>query len=162
MVGKQPDQQRSLVAATLPALRPASVARSIPSEVSDPASGRLARFQVLDLSGRVRLTTTSTVRMQARCRFGLRRPYLIECSGNPSSPGQGAAYGSRANRRRASSRQAESRAGRRSACPGADRQVRSCIPPSRGQTAHLSGDPVSSSRTASSPCSSGAPGEPDR
>jgi hypothetical protein len=162
MVGKQPDQQRSLVAATLPALRPASVARSIPSEVSDPASGRLARFQVLDLSGRVRLTTTSTVRMQARCRFGLRRPYLIECSGNPSSPGQGAAYGSRANRRRASSRQAESRAGRRSACAGADRPGRSCILSSRGQKPHLSGDLLSSSRTASSPCSSGALREPDR
>ena len=37
--------------------------------------------------------------------FGLRHPYLIECSGNPSSPGQSAAYGSRANQRRASSRQ---------------------------------------------------------
>lgn len=55
--------------------------------------------------GRVRLTTTSTVRMQARCRFGLRRPYLIECSGNPPSPGQRAACGSRAYRRRASSHQ---------------------------------------------------------
>ena len=74
MEGEQLGNQRSLVAATLPARRSASVARSIPSPVSDPASGRLARFLVLELSGRVRLTTTSTLRMQARCRldFGAR------------------------------------------------------------------------------------------
>jgi hypothetical protein len=162
MVGEQPDKHRSLVAATLPARRSASVARSIPSPVSDPASGRLARFLVLELSGRVRLTTTSTVRMQARCCFGLRRPYLIECSGNRSSPGQRAAYGGRANRRRASSRQVRVESRKAIGMTGADRHGRSCIPPSRGQTPNLSGDQVSSSRTASSPCSSGALGEPDR
>ena len=159
MEGEQPDKHRSLVAATLPTLRSASVAYSIPSPVSDPASGRLLRFQLLELSGRVRLTTTSTVRMQARCCFGLRRRTSSSAQATPQVPVSGLpTVAVRIGDGRHRARRSREAIG----MTGADRHGRSCIPPSRGQTPNLSGDQVSSSRTASSPCSSGDLGEPDR